>query len=73
MRQSHRVLDNLNHLREIVIAQQHALANHRARLAHGNHLEDEYGGMSDEYKGGGFAGGDAKKRRGVRVSHFVKI
>lgn len=66
MRESNRTMDNLGQLREIVVAQQHAIANHRARLAHGEQMEDEFG-FSDEYKGGGFAGGDAKKRRGVRI------
>ena len=61
-------MENLAQLRDIVVAQQHAIADHRARLAHGEHMEDE-SGLSDEYKGGGFAGGDAKKRRGVRAPY----
>jgi hypothetical protein len=54
-------------MREVTVAQQTALSEHRARMARGNQLEEDYNGISDEYKGGGFAGGDAKKRRGVRV------
>lgn len=65
LRQSHRIFENLTHLREVVIAQQTALSEQRARLARGNHMEDDYHNLSDEYKGAGFAGGDAKKRRGV--------
>ena len=69
-RQSHRVMDNLSRIREAVVSQQAALSEHRARLARGNQIEDEYASLADDYKGGGFAGGDAKKRRGVR-SHVL--
>lgn len=65
LRQSHRIFENLTHLREVVIAQQTALSEQRARLARGNHMEDDYHNLSDEYKGAGFTGSDAKKRRGV--------
>lgn len=58
-------MENLTRLREVIIAQQTALSEQRARLARGSHLEDDYRGLSDDYKGGGFAGGDSKKRRGV--------
>lgn len=67
LRQSHRIYENLTHLREVVIAQQNALSEQRARLAPGTHPEDDYHDLSDDYKTGGFAGGDAKKRRGVSI------
>lgn len=66
MRHSHRVLENLTHLREMV-AQQSALSEQRARMAQSNQMDDSYNGVPDDYKEGGFAGGDAKKRRGVRI------
>ncbi|RMZ91660.1 hypothetical protein DV736_g1104, partial [Chaetothyriales sp. CBS 134916] len=64
IRQSHRVLDNLTHLKEVVV-QQAVVSEHRARMARGSHLNEEYADISEEYKGaGGFASGDSKKRRG---------
>jgi hypothetical protein len=70
VRQTHRIFDNLGYLREVVIAQQNAASEQRARNARSNQLEDDY---SDEYKaGGGYVGGDAKKRRGVSRS-FVNL
>ncbi|RMD40186.1 hypothetical protein DV735_g4945, partial [Chaetothyriales sp. CBS 134920] len=64
IRQSHRVLENLTHLKEVVV-QQAVVSEHRARMARGAHLNEEYVDIPDEYKGtGGFANGDAKKRRG---------
>ncbi len=73
LRQSHRVLENLGRMREAVVAQQTALSEHRARMARGSHLEEDYNGISDDYKGGGFAGGDGKKRRGVSKRKFEEI
>jgi hypothetical protein len=64
MLQSHRILENLGRMREAVAQQ--ALSEERARMARNSQMEDGYNGISDEYKEGGFAGGDAKKRRGVR-------
>lgn len=64
MRQSHIMMENLARVKEVVIQQQNALSEHRARFARAP-MEEDYGGMSDDYKSGGFAGGDAKKRRGV--------
>jgi hypothetical protein len=46
------------------VAQQ-ALSEERARMARNSQMEDGYNGIPEEYKEGGFAGGDAKKRRGV--------
>jgi hypothetical protein len=68
LRQSNHVVRNLTSIREFVIAQQNALAEQRARAVKGDYYEDDYNGLHEDYKGsGGFAGGDAKKRRGVSV------
>jgi hypothetical protein len=70
LRQSSRVIENLARIKEAVIAQQNALAEQRARAVKGDYYEDDYNGLHDDYKGsGGFAGGDAKKRRGVSVTY----
>lgn len=63
---SERAHQNLGRIREVVIAQQHALSEQRIRAARGSYVNDEYGSMDGDYRGsGGFSGGDAKKRRGV--------
>jgi hypothetical protein len=63
---SERVLQSLNRIREVVVAQQHALSEQRIRAVNGSYMNDEYSSMDGDYRGsGGFAGGDAKKRRGV--------
>lgn len=63
LRHSHRIFENLTHLRELVIAQQNALSEHRARQA------EEYRGLPDGYRNpalGDRGERDAKKqRRGV--------
>ncbi|KIV94645.1 hypothetical protein PV10_02392 [Exophiala mesophila] len=64
LRQSHRIFENLTHLREVVVAQQTAMSEQRARLARGGPMDEDYHGLSDDYKNGGFSAGDAKKRRG---------
>jgi len=65
LRYSQHVSDNLSRLREVsVIQQQTVLNEQRARAARGQQLEDDYQGLSEDFKSGGFAGGDAKKRRG---------
>jgi hypothetical protein len=70
LHRSKRISDNWNRIREAVIAQQQALAEQRARVVKGDYYEDDYNGLHDDYKGsGGFAGGDAKKRRGVSSTH----
>lgn len=71
LQKSSRITDNLRRIREVMVAQQHALSEHRARMARGSQMEDDYNGMPDEYKGGGFAGGDSKKRRGVGQSSMT--
>lgn len=67
LRHSHRIMENMTHLRELVVAQQTALLEQRARQTSRNHPEDDYAALSEEFRGGGFAGADAKKRRGVSV------
>lgn len=63
---SERVMQSLGRIRDVVIAHQHALSEQRIRAARGSYPNDEYGSMDADYRGsGGFAGGDAKKRRGV--------
>ena len=72
LRQSQRTVENLNRIKEVVVAQQHALAEQRARLVKGDYYEDDYSGLHEDYKGsGGFSGGDAKKRRGVCLTHHL--
>ncbi|KIX93831.1 uncharacterized protein Z520_10456 [Fonsecaea multimorphosa CBS 102226] len=63
LRQTHRTYELFSYLREMVVAQENAKAE-QARLARGAQAEEEYQGTSDEYKNGGYSGGDAKKRRG---------
>lgn len=66
LRHSHHIFENLTHLRELVIAQQTALSEHRARQA------EEYHGLSDGYRNQGLVDRgerDAKKqRRGVSTT-----
>ena len=64
LRCTHGVAENLSRLREVSAMQETALNEHRARAARGQNLDDDYHGLGDDYKAGGFAGGDAKKRRG---------
>ena len=70
IRQSQFMMESLSRVREVVVQQQNALSEHRARFARGP-AEEDYPGMSDDYKTSGFAGGDAKKRRGVRISYPI--
>lgn len=69
MNQNRRVSDSLARIREVLITQQMALAEQRAH-DQGFKGSSEYGeegaGYQEDFKtGGGFAGADAKKRRGV--------
>ncbi|KAL9111810.1 MAG: hypothetical protein Q9227_003869 [Pyrenula ochraceoflavens] len=64
LRFSGRVSEALTHMREIVITQQNLIAEQQARAFKGEAYDDELNGFHDDFKGGGFAGGDAKKRRG---------
>ena len=72
-RQTH-VLDSLARIREVIITQQHALAEQRSR-DEANKVSSDYGEDGTSYSdkgdgGGGFAGADAKKRRGVCFMPF---
>lgn len=62
--QTEQLLHHLSRLRETAIMQQTALDEQRARAARGQHAEDDLRRMSEDFKSGGFASGDAKKRRG---------
>ena len=64
VRQSNRLAENLSRIRDVVIAQQNTLSEKHARAGRGSHFDDEFA-LHDDYKAGGFANGDAKKRRGV--------
>ncbi len=66
IRQSGRVVEAFSRIKEVVVAQQHALAEEQARALKREHYDDESTIFSGEYKeNGGFATGDSKKRRGV--------
>jgi hypothetical protein len=72
IRQSGRIVENLNYVRDVVIAQQNALSEQRARLARGPQLEEERHPLADEYRSGGaYTAADAKKRRGVGAPNPV--
>lgn len=64
IRYSHHIIEGLAKLRDVAIMHQNALNEQRARAARGQNLDDEYRGLSEADRAGGFAGGDAKKRRG---------
>ncbi|KIW30150.1 uncharacterized protein PV07_05919 [Cladophialophora immunda] len=64
LRHTHRSYELLTYVREMVVAQENAKVEQQARLARGAHAEEEYPTAPDEYKSGGYTGGDAKKRRG---------
>ncbi len=61
--------DSLSRIKEVLVTQQHALADKRAQDQgyKGSSDYDADDSYHDDAKGGGgFAGADAKKRRGVR-------
>ena len=70
IRQHHRVFDSFARIRD-VLTQQLALAEQRAHeqgYKGTSEYDEEGAGYQDDFKaGGGFAGADAKKRRGVSV------
>ena len=64
-----KVLDSMHRIKEVIIAQQHALAEQRNYEKYKPPSEADEDGASflDKVEGaGGFAGADSKKRRGVR-------
>ena len=65
------VLDAMSRIREVVVAQQQALAEQRnrdeANKTHQLEYREDAAAYQDKSEGGGgFAGSDAKKRKGVR-------
>ena len=69
LRRQNRVVEALSRIKDVVITQQHALAEQRTR-DEANKVPSDFGedgsGYSDKADGaGGFAGPDSKKRRGV--------
>ena len=72
IKQQHKVLDAMARIRDVIINQQHALAEQRTR-DEANKDPSEYGddgplGQDKSEGSGGFAGADLKKRRGVRFN-----
>ena len=65
LRNSHRIYENLSHLRTAVIAQQNAVSE-RARTQ-GINLDDEFQVHPDEYRAAGLGERDLQKRRGVSM------
>lgn len=65
MRHSQMMLESLARIRDVVIQQQSALEDHRARFNRGT-LDEEYHARTESYDPN-FSGGDSKKRRGVRI------
>ena len=69
--QGARMQESLHRIRDVVIAQQVAIAeqahDHREMTSNGYAGEEssQYQGEAKASSGGGFAGADAKKRRGV--------
>ena len=66
---SRRIEDSLKRIREMVIAQNHAMEQQMKDSGRGGpgSYSDSNGYPDDRQGMGGFAGGDAKKRRGVSV------
>ncbi|KAL9599587.1 MAG: hypothetical protein Q9219_003743 [cf. Caloplaca sp. 3 TL-2023] len=68
-----RVLDSMQRIKEVIIAQQHALAEQRnyEKYKPPSEADDDGANFHDKGEGsGGFAGADAKKRRAVRYNHI---
>ncbi|KAL8841519.1 MAG: hypothetical protein Q9170_000902 [Blastenia crenularia] len=65
-----RVLESMQRIKEVIIAQQQALAEQRnyEKYKPPSEADDDGASFQDKVEGsGGFAGADAKKRRGVRL------
>ncbi len=69
-RQQSRVLDSISQIKDVIFKQQQALAEQRSYdqqnlKSAGSEGDDESNNFADKLEGsGGFAGADAKKRRG---------
>jgi hypothetical protein len=73
MKQTQRIQESLGRIRDVVISQQNALAE-QARDPYKplNCYDHEPSPYQDDLKGGGgFAGSDLKKRRGVSISRHA--
>ena len=72
IRQHRRVFDSFARIRDVLVTQQLVLAEQRAHeqgFKGSSEYDEDGAGYQDEFKaGGGFAGADAKKRRGVSLS-----
>ena len=66
LRHSNRITEGFSQIREVVIAQQNALSEQRARASREDQSMSDYGMLNDDYKN--YTGGDAKKRRGVSLA-----
>jgi len=70
MQKQQRIQDSLARIRDVVLTQQAALAeqaqDQRFKAPDGRE-QDEQNGYQDDSRGGGFAGSDPKKRRGVSL------
>ncbi|KAL8681767.1 MAG: hypothetical protein Q9186_002156 [Xanthomendoza sp. 1 TL-2023] len=73
MNYQRRVLDSMQSIKEVIIAQQHALAeqrNYNYNNKPSSEADDDGSSFNDKAEGsGGFAGAEAKKRRGVSQHH----
>ncbi|KAL8806508.1 MAG: hypothetical protein Q9182_001291 [Xanthomendoza sp. 2 TL-2023] len=69
MNYQRRVLDSMQSIKEVIIAQQHALAeqrNYNYNNKPSSEADEDGSSFNDKAEGsGGFAGAEAKKRRGV--------
>lgn len=73
MKQGHRIVDSLVRIREVVLTTQQAQIpeqpqDPRYKAANGFEPEESSQYGEDTKGGGGFAGADSKKRRGVSLS-----
>ncbi|KAL8937213.1 MAG: hypothetical protein Q9216_004541, partial [Gyalolechia sp. 2 TL-2023] len=71
-----RVLDSMQRIKEVIIAQQHALAEQRNYEKYNppSEADEDGGSFHDKIEGsGGFAGSDPKKRRGVCQTELLLL
>lgn len=72
-----RVLDSMNRIKDVINAQQEALKqrlSQEQRYHAPSEYDDDAPGYHDKLDGaGGFAGADAKKRRGVSKTHSYRL
>lgn len=77
MDKQRRVLESMQRIKEVVVAQQHALAeqrNYENSYKPSAEPDDDGANFHDKSEGGGgFAGAEAKKRRGVGYHHLDRL